>query len=219
MKTTFEHVARTTLDENIAIGEYSAIKTTALPGVYNVYNVTINDSDEYAFMFVHETVSNLDNVLPILDIVGIGGVDGGTYGIVNDEDKFSFDEWFNRAADKSQNQTDGYVGYTNHGDGDFLLYTNNEHSVFLLDDEDVYEQALLAETEYIYDDETDYYEYSWPENRIEVTYYVDDDEFERTVPVPAGARKIDTIIKTIAALSVEAHSQDGGFPPSFFYVK
>ena len=204
MKTTYEHVARTTLDKNIAIGEYGAIKTTAVPGVYYVYNVTINDSDEYAFMFVHENVSNLDEVLSTLDIVGIGGVDGGTYGIVNDEGKFSFDEWFDHAG--KQTHTDGYVGYTNHGDGEFVLYANSEHSVFVMDDEDVYEQALLAETECIYDDETDYYEYSWPEGHIEVTYYVDDDEFERTVPVPEGARKIDTIIQTIAALSVEAHS-------------
>lgn len=204
MKTTYEHVARTTLDKNIAIGEYGAIKTTAVPGVYYVYNVTINDSDEYAFMFVHENVSNLDEVLSTLDIVGIGGVDGGTYGIVNDEGKFSFDEWFDRAG--KQTHMDGYVGYTNHGDGEFVLYANSEHSVFVMDDEDIYEQALLAETECIYDDETDYYEYSWPEGHIEVTYYVDDDEFERTVPVPEGARKIDTIIKTIAALSVEAHS-------------
>lgn len=37
MKTTYEHVARTTLDEKIAVGEYGAIKTTALPGVYYVY--------------------------------------------------------------------------------------------------------------------------------------------------------------------------------------
>ena len=200
MKTTFEHIARTKLGENIAVGEFSSIKTTAVPGIYHVYNVTINDSDEKAFMFVHE------KVLSTLDIESIGGVDGGTYGIVNDPGKFSFDEWFDRAADKSPNQTDGYVGYTNHGDGEFVLYTNSEHSVFLLDDEDVYEQALLNETTYIYDDETDYYEYSWPEGRVEVTYYVNDDEFERTVPVPAGARSIDTIIKTIAELSVEAHS-------------
>lgn len=204
MKTTYEHVARTTLDEKVAVGEYGAIKTTALPGVYYVYNVTINDSDEYAFMFVHETVSNLDDALSTLDIVGIGGVDGGTYGIVNDEGKFSFNEWFDRAGE--QNHTNGYVGYTNHGDGEFLLYTNSEHSVFLLDDEDIYEQALLNETEHIYDDETDYYEYSWTEGHVEVTYYVDDDEYERTVPVPAGSRKIDTIIKTIAELSIEAHS-------------
>lgn len=203
MKTTYEHVARTTLDEKIAVGEYGAIKATALPGVYYVYNVTINDSDEYAFMFVHETVSNLDDALSTLDIVGIGSVDGGTYGIVNDEGKFSFDEWFERAG--KQNHINGYVGYTNHGDGEFLLYTNSEHSVFLLDDEDIYEQALLNETEHIYDDETDYYEYSWPEDRIEVTYYVDEDEFERTVTVPNGTRKIDTIIQTIAALSLEAH--------------
>ena len=204
MKTTYEHVARTTLDEKIAVGEYGAIKTTALPGVYYVYNVTINDSDEYAFMVVHEKeTSNMDNLLSTLDIDSIGGVDGGTYGIVNNTGEFSFDEWFERAGE--QNQTDGYVGYTNHGDGEFVLYTNSEHSVFLLDDEDIYEQALLNETEHIYDDETDYYEYSWPEERIEVTYYVDEDEFERTVTVPNGTRKIDTIIQTIAALSLEAH--------------
>ena len=203
MKTTLEHVARTTLDENVAIGEFYAIKTHAVPGVYYVYNVTINDSDEKAFMFVHEKVSSIDDILSTLDIVGLGGVDGGTYGIVNDEGEFSFDAWFGRAGE--QNHINGHVDYTNHGDGEFVLYTNSEHSVFLLDDEDVYEQALLAETGRIYDGETDYYEYSWPEGRVEVTYYVDDDEYERTVPVPAGARKIDTIIKTIAALSVEAH--------------
>lgn len=203
MKTTLEHVARTTLDENVAIGEFYAIKTHAVPGVYYVYNVTINDSDEKAFMFVHEKVSSIDDILSTLDIVGLGGVDGGTYGIVNDEGEFSFDAWFGRAGE--QNHINGHVDYTNHGDGEFVLYTNSEHSVFLLDDEDVYEQALLAETGCIYDGETDYYEYSWPEGHVEVTYYVDDDEYERTVPVPAGARKIDTIIKTIAALSVEAH--------------
>ena len=213
MKTTFEHIARTKLGENISVGKFSSIRTTAVPGVYHVYNVTINDSDEKAFMFVHEKeTANLDNVLSTLDIESIGGVDGGVYGIVNNASEFSFDEWLSRAADKSPNQTDGYVGYTNHGDGDgngdgeFVLYTNSEHSVFLLDDEDVYEQALLNETTYIYADETDYYEYSWPEGRVEVTYYVNDDEFERTVSVPKGARSIDTIIKTIAELSVEAHS-------------
>ena len=213
MKTTFEHIARTKLGENISVGKFSSIRTTAVPGVYHVYNVTINDCDEKVFMFVHEKeTANLDNVLSTLDIESIGGVDGGVYGIVNNASEFSFDEWLSRAADKSPNQTDGYVGYTNHGDGDgygdgeFVLYTNSEHSVFLLDDEDVYEQALLNETTYIYDDETDYYEYSWPEGRIEVTYYVDEDEFERTVSVPKGARSIDTIIKTIAELSVEAHS-------------
>lgn len=204
MKTTFEHITRTQLGENIAVGECSSIKTVAVPGVYHVYNVTINDSDECAFMFVHEKeTSNMDNLLSTLDIESIGGVDGGTYGIINDTGKFSFDEWFDRAGE--QNQTDGYVGYTNHGDGEFVLYANREHSVFLLDDEDVYEQALLNETTYIYDDETDYYEYSWPEGRVEVTYYVDENEFERTVSVPEGTRKIDTIIQTIVALSLEAH--------------
>jgi len=157
-------------------------------------------------VYKHESifVTVIDShVIHIIDTGQGCSFDGGTYGIVNNTGEFSFDEWFERAGE--QNQTDGYVGYTNHGDGEFVLYTNSEHSVFLLDDEDIYEQALLNETEHIYDDETDYYEYSWPEERIEVTYYVDEDEFERTVTVPNGTRKIDTIIQTIAALSLEAH--------------
>ena len=36
MKTTFEHIARTTLGENISVGKFSSIRTTAVPGVYHV---------------------------------------------------------------------------------------------------------------------------------------------------------------------------------------
>ena len=113
----------------------------AKPGNYKVYDVKLGDSIETILLFVHvDEVQDLNVLFPQLYFHGSGSIEGGTYGIINQENANDREYWIGRLADyNNQNPTceGGYVSYTNHCDGSFVLYTNPEHSVFLLDDVDM----------------------------------------------------------------------------------
>lgn len=98
--------------------------------------------------FVHESeTQNVNELLTQLDVVDICSVDFASYGIVTHETgtKWSLENWQDKLWQTSNKYTDGYVTKTNCGDGAFLLYTNENHSVFMLDDEDVYLNTLTNE--------------------------------------------------------------------------
>lgn len=131
----------TTLDSSIIVGEFNTHQMTAKPGNYKVYDVKLGDSTENILLFVHEDeVQDLNALFPQLQFHGSGSIEGGTYGIINQENANDREYWIGRLADyNNQNPTceGGYVSYTNYGDGSFVLYTNPQHSVFLLDDVDM----------------------------------------------------------------------------------
>lgn len=141
MKLTQTQTATTTLDSSIIVGEINTHQMSAKPGNYNVYDVKEEDGIETILLFVHEDeAQDINDLLPQMQFHGCGSIGGGTYGIINQEHADDRDYWIGRLSDynnQNPNCKDGYVSYTNHGDGSFVLYTNPEHSVFLLDDVDM----------------------------------------------------------------------------------
>lgn len=208
MKFTQTQTTKTTLGPKIAIGEFEGHITHAKPGNYLVYDVKretgISDS---ALLFIHEDeVQDINTLLPILDIDTSCGIDGGTYGIITKPEgsEFTADEWFDRLEDynnDNQNCIDGYVSYTNYGDGRFSVYTNEGHSVFLLDDCDIYLQVLLDEQGIDYN-EIELLEGYTIGDKIQVGYYVELDReyykhnmMER--PIDENPRKITTLVNML----------------------
>lgn len=141
MNFTQKQTTTTTLDSSIIVGEFDTCQITAKPGNYKVYDVKLDDSIETILLFVHiDEVQDLNVLFPQLEFHGSGYIEGGTYGIINQENANDREYWIGRLSDyNNENPTCecGYVSYTNHGDGSFVLYTNPEHSVFLLDDVDM----------------------------------------------------------------------------------
>lgn len=191
------------LGSNIGIGEYWEHETHAKPGNYRVYNVQrATGSEETALLYVHEDeVRDINELLPTLDIDTFCGVDGGTYGIVTqvdyDED---YVEWFDRDRE-NQEGTDGYIAHTNYGDGQFSVYMNKDHSVFLLDDEDIYLDALLAERGVKYKELENIGGYSF-NDEIEVDYRIGNDQgkFEYktlTRQLDTNRRTVDNLIDVL----------------------
>ena len=204
-----ELIATTTLGSLIGIGEFFDEAHEAKAGKYNVYKV-FRQEDEYAILFVHEAENqDVNTLLPQLDAQESFGVDGGSYGILTMKDESDtwsgndrFEEWYEYSEDdSSEEKTDGYVTWTNYGDGDFILFSNNENSVFLLDDEDVYLSELLADCEKFDMGNLEYYSFG---SNIEVDYAVSQADgvelVEKKVKLPEGKRKIDAIADLIRTI-------------------
>ena len=204
-----ELIATTTLGSLIGIGEFFDEAHEAKAGKYNVYKV-FRQEDEYAILFVHEAENqDVNTLLPQLDAQESFGVDGGSYGILTMKDESDtwsgndrFEEWYEYSEDdSSEEKTDGYVTWTNYGDGDFILFSNNENSVFLLDDEDVYLSELLADCEKFDMGNLEYYSSG---SNIEVDYAVSQADgvelVEKKVKLPEGKRKIDAIADLIRTI-------------------
>lgn len=204
-----ELIATTTLGPLVGIGEFFDEAHEAKAGKYNVYKVFRQKDGEYALLFVHEAENqDVNTLLPQLDAQEGFGVDGGSYGIVTMKDESDtwnndrYEEWYECSEDdSSEEKTDGYVTWTNYGDGTFTLFSNDENSVFLLDDEDVYLSELLADCEKFDMDDLEYYSFG---STIEVDYAVpqgDGHEFvEKKVKLPKGERKIDAIADLIRTI-------------------
>ena len=201
-------IATTTLGSLIGIGEFFDEAHKAKAGKYNVYKVFRQKDGEYAILFVHEAENQDVNVLlPQLDAQEVFGVDGGSYGIVTMKDESDtwsnrFEEWCDYSESSSEEKTDGYVTWTNYGDGTFTLFSNDAHSVFLLDDEDVYLSELLADCETFIMNE--FFSYSFGSN-IEVDYAVSQADgcfelVEKQVKLPKGKRKIDAIADLVRTI-------------------
>ena len=198
-----ELIATTTLGNLVGIGEFFNKATEAKPGNYNVYKVLREEDDyECAILFVHESeTQDVNTLLPTMDVTDVLGVDGGTYGILNMKDENDtwhkadrFNEWYEYNSSDETNLTDGYVIGTNYGDGCFTLYMNDEHSAFLLDDEDLYFLELMSDCD-TYDNGEDYsYEF---EPRIEVEY----GNKTKVSEIPVDKRKIDVIAELMKELA------------------
>ena len=211
-------LATTTLGNLVGIGEFFDQATTAKPGKYNVYKVLREEDDyECAILFVHETENqDVNALLPTLDAKDSIGIDGGTYGILTMKDENDtmhgtndrFDEWCEYHASDETNLTDGYVISTNYGDGSFTLYMNEEHSAFLLDDEDLYLQSLLADCEKFKVDDLSYFGFYQESSDVPalcVGYVVpqgdsDYELVEKQIEAPQGVRKIDAVANLIKSL-------------------
>ena len=213
MKFTQTQTTKTTLGPQIAIGEFEGHITHAKPGNYLVYNVKRESgTDEIALLFVHEDeVQDVNKLLPKLDINVFCGVDGGSYGIITKPEGsgFTSDEWFDRLEDdetSNQECTDGYVAYTNHGDGRFPVYTNKDHSVFLLDDCDLYLQELLSDQGIDYDNLERVEGYFIGDDEIQVEYYIPIDQnaaefnmFKK--PIDKNLRDITNLVNSLVEVN------------------
>ena len=206
-----ELIATTTLGPLVGIGEFFDEAHKAKAGKYNVYKVFRQKDGEYALLFVHEDENqDVNALLPQLDAQEGFGVDGGSYGIVTMKDESDtwsndrFEEWYEYSEYASKDRTDGYVTWTNYGDGTFILFSNDENSVFLLDDESLYLSELLADCEKFDMDDLEYYSFG---SKIKIEYAVlkaDGYELvEKQVKLPKGKRKIDAIADLIRTILSE----------------
>ena len=203
-----ELIATTTLGPLVGIGEFFDEAHEAKAGKYNVYKVFRQKDGEYAILFVHEAENQDVNVLlPQLDAQEGYGVDGGSYGILTMKDKSDtwsndrFEEWYEYSEYASEEMTDGYVTWTNYGDGGFILFSNDAHSVFLLDDVRLYLSELLADCEKFNMNNLEYYSFG---SKIKVDYAVlraDGYELvEKQVKLPKGKRTIDAIADLVRTI-------------------
>lgn len=203
-----ELIATTTLGPLVGIGEFFDEAHKAKAGKYNVYKVFRQKDGEYAILFVHEAENqDVNALLPQLDAQEGFGVDGGSYGIMTMKDESDtwsndrFEEWYEYSEYPSEEMTDGYVTWTNYGDGTFILFSNDENSVFLLDDERLYLSELLADCEKFDMDDLEYYSFG---SKIEVAYSVlraDGYELvERQSEIPKGKRLIDAIADLVRTI-------------------
>lgn len=120
------------LGYNVAFGEGEHLHYDAKPGNYLVMRATREGFDEKTLVYVHEDVwttqyqHDMNLLMDDIQLIDVGGVDGGTYGVSYGENPNH--DWYANIYD---------IHSTNNGDGYFALYTNNDQSVFVLDDEDI----------------------------------------------------------------------------------
>lgn len=190
-------LANITLGSTIEIGEFEDHITHAKPGNYRVYRIRRDaESEETALLYVHEDeVQDVNALLPTVDIDTFCGVDGGTYGLVTHQDDESSRDWWER-EDENQEGTDGYVTHTLYGDGQFSVYMNADHSVFLLDDVDIYMDALLID----HDINTHLEWFGFDDEEIELCYMAPGVLGLDTVtrPIDTSIRKIDNVVNALA---------------------
>ncbi len=211
MKFVQKKATTTTLDSAIIIGELVGYETNAKSGNYHVYDVKRESGiDDTALLFVHEDkIQDVNELLPTLDVEVVCDVDGGTYGIITKPQgiELTSDDWFKRLSDYDKTTCEnGYVSYTNYGDGKFKVYTNKDHSVFLLDDVDIYLQSLLSDQGIDYDDFEALEYYACHGDEIQVSYYtqLEPGQYKmQTVKRIAGdnTRKIQTLANLLVELS------------------
>lgn len=132
-----------TLGKTVIVDDLDQSEMTVTPGVYKVYKVRGGRWDNYAYLFVHKSITNIDEQINRLDIDGTHSAEAGTYGMMtkpaNDVDTYEL--WEKTLYDGDDF---GYVAYTNEGDGSYTMYTNPERTVFLADDEDIYMDECIG---------------------------------------------------------------------------
>lgn len=131
-----------TLGQTVIVDDLDQNEVEVTPGAYKVYKVRGGRWDNYAYLFVHESVANLDEQINRIDIDGTYSVEGGTYGLMT-KPSGNVDELWEKTLYDGDDF--GYVAYTNEGDGSYTMYTNPERTLFLLDDEDIYMDELIGE--------------------------------------------------------------------------
>ena len=138
-----ERVVKTiTLGKTVIVDDLDQNEVEVTPGAYKVYKVRGGRWDNYAFLFAHESVTNIDEQINRIDIDGTYSVEGGTYGLMTKASGDVDELWEKTLYDGDDF---GYVAYTNEGDGSYTMYTNPERTVFLVDDEDIYMDERINE--------------------------------------------------------------------------
>ena len=137
-----------------------------------------------------------------MDMVDIRGVDAATYGIADSPEEYNTcleDLYVN---DGGSSPT-AYVGKTNSGDGDFIVYTNDDNTAFFLDDENIYMNHLIEEL--CPEDAADIIDvvdgFYWLQNKREITTYFHGlDISEHTITVGEDERNIDAMVKAYVSV-------------------
>lgn len=200
-KFTQQHVATIQLSESAQIGEFgSSEETRVTPGTYNVYKVTKKDEGYYGLMYAQE--GDFYTNIETMDMVDIRGVDAATYGIADSREEYNTcleDLYVN---DGGSSPT-AYVGKTNSGDGDFIVYTNADNTAFFLDDENIYMNHLIEER--CPEDAADIIDvvdgFYWLQNKREITNYFHGlDISEHTITVGEDERNIDAMVKAYVSV-------------------
>lgn len=200
-----ERVVKTiTLGKTVIVDDLEQSEMTVTPGAYKVYKVRGGRWDNYAFLFVHKSVTNLDEQINRLDIDGTYSAEAGTYGMMtkpaNDVDTYEL--WEKTLYDGDDF---GYVAYTNEGDGSYTMYTNPERTVFLIDDEDIYMDELIGQrySDYSVDAHDDVDGFQLEGDKV-VVYFMEPVPGARgrrtnvEYPIVKGKRTIDSIADALA---------------------
>ena len=200
-KFTQQHVATIQLSESAQIGEFgSSEETKVTPGTYNVYKVTKDDEGYYGLMYAQE--GDFYTNIETMDMTDLRGVDAATYGIADSREEYNTcleDLYVN---DGGSSPT-AYVGKTNSGDGDFIVYTNDDNTAFFLDDENIYMNHLIEEL--CPEDAADIIDvvdgFYWLQNKREITTYFHGlDISEHTITVGEDERNIDAMVKAYVSV-------------------
>lgn len=117
-----EHIADVNFSDVVLVGE-EQYKLPTMPGSYSVYKLGEQD----ALLFVHEVEpQDIDQLLPSLDVKEQLYAQQEVYGIVSaDADPDLF--WNQTLSDNS------YANFIKLGHDGFVLYTNDDNTVMLLD--------------------------------------------------------------------------------------
>ena len=200
-----ERVVKTiTLGQTVIVDDLDQNEVEVTPGVYKVYKVRGGRWDHYAFLFAHESITNVEEQINRIDIDGTYSAEGGTYGMMtksaNDVDAYEL--WEETLYDGDDF---GYVAYTNEGDGSYTMYTNPERTMFLIDDEDIYMDERIGErySDYSVDAHDDVDSFQLEGDKV-VVYYMEPVPGARghrtniEYPIVEGKRTIDSIADALA---------------------
>lgn len=201
-KITQKHETKIQLGNVIAIGQFGQVTESAKPGQYNVIKLEHSwDTKNYgsAYLFMHDSVNmNSHTILDTIDYIDNARIDGAGYGLFSKTDE-SF-EALDRAWTSAPADGTGFVADSS--SRTFDIYTNADHTVFLLDADSIYFHSLLwpqwtqmKNQQYI----TERIQGWGLENgRVIVSYYDEYDKFQiEVVNVSSKQRKMDIIIKTM----------------------
>lgn len=198
-----ERVVKTiTLGKTVIVDDLEQSEMTVTPGAYKVYKVRGGRWDNYAFLFAHESVTNIDEQINRIDIDGTYSVEGGTYGLMTKASGDVDELWEKTLYDGDDF---GYVAYTNEGDGRYTMYANPERTLFLIDDEDIYMDERINErySDYSVDAHDDVDGFQLEGDKVTVYYMepVPGARGRRTnveYPIGKGKRTIDSIADALA---------------------
>lgn len=198
-----ERVVKTiTLGQTVIVDDLEQSEVTVTPGEYKVYKVRGGRWDNYAYLFVHKSVTNIEEQINRIDIDGTYSVEGGTYGLMTKPSGDVDELWEETLYDGDDF---GYVAYTNEGDGSYTMYTNPERTLFLIDDEDIYMDERINErySDYSVDAHDDVDGFQLEGDKV-VVYYMEPVPGARghrtniAYPVVEGKRAIDSIADALA---------------------
>lgn len=150
------------LPELVQMGEGNQLEQKAKPGAYIAYAIYRDGFDEHATLLIRKDEwvnryhEDVNKVMDDLHVVNARGVDGGTYGVA-----YGQDVEFEMYAEHH------FAVETNYGDGMFTLYSNDDNSVFVFDDEDI----LLGILNENINEKVD------PDENIDRYYVVKNDQF------------------------------------------